>query len=247
MYKCIINADDLGLRHTINISVENLIKKGLVTSATIMVKRDKKALEEALNLYKRYNSKVSFGLHLDLDEYFLFDETGHYGINESDIISNYNEIIKTKSKEIESDIVEQIKTLKKLGIRISHIDGHHFVHQFIEIVTLILPIAKQYGIKAMRINPDFYLSKENRSLVFNMLREYDVKFPGGFYDLGVFVQYNRKLKINGDRIVELMVHPEVNPPSDSIYRFDQYVYLTSHVNEIKSLKLINYWEVYRGS
>ncbi|MCP4134471.1 MAG: ChbG/HpnK family deacetylase [bacterium] len=221
--KIIINGDDFGLRDTINDSIRILAKKGIMKSATILVKRDRFAFEQAVEYAKELAHSMSIGLHLDLDEFFLFDENGCCGNNEDDIVPGYREIIAEKKEAIRKDIAGQIRVLKETGLRISHLDSHHCIHQFLEILEMVVPLMKENGIGRTRFFPGFYQHHENRDLALRLLRENTIISPARFYDLGDIMAARARLEIPPGEIAEIMAHTEVE---DHGYgRFAQYNYL----------------------
>src|SRR6059058_86350 len=68
----IVNADDFGQSHGVNCGIIEAYEKGIVTSASLMVRRP--AAEEAAT-YGREHPELSIGLHLDLCEWIYRDET----------------------------------------------------------------------------------------------------------------------------------------------------------------------------
>ena len=219
--KIIVNGDDFGMRDTINESIVELVEAGIMSSATIMVKRDGGAFNRAVREAKRLSNRASFGLHLDLDEFFLFDETGHFGNDEYDRAENFQEIISVKKEIIRKDIILQIKSLRGCGITISHIDGHHFIHQFLEVLELIVPLLREQSISAMRFHRDFYRTQDNRERAESIIRKNEVRTPGAFFDLGRIASGTAPAW--GSGIAEVMAHTEIE---DHGYgRLGQYHFL----------------------
>jgi predicted glycoside hydrolase/deacetylase ChbG (UPF0249 family) len=238
--KLILNADDFGLSHSINESIIDLLNRNLLTSASILVKRNDKAFQEAVYAAKEFNKRVGFGLHLDLDDFFLFDETSHYGNNEKDIIDNFIEVINDRKEAIKKDIILQIETLKQTGLTISHIDGHHFIHQFTAILQLLAPIMNNSEIRAMRFNPSFYVSDGSRTSAVNIIKKYNIKIPHAFCDLSEIMYGNRNLDLEEAYIIEVMIHSEVEVPGASSWRIDQYKFLLKSQKLFDSLKIVSF-------
>ncbi len=179
MKRVIINVDDFGLDEATNEVIKTLILNQKIKSTTILTKRDKNVCEDAFTFAKA-NSNVGYGLHLDLDEYFLFDEHGLWGRDEKHIISTYNEIIASQKEKIIADITQQFQTFKEYGVPISHVDGHHHIHLFKEILVILLPIMKQYQVDKMRFVNDFYLTPQHLNEILNLLNENHIKTPDQF-------------------------------------------------------------------
>ena len=130
MKRLIVNCDDFGMDAVTNQAIMELIENNKISSTSILVKRNKEVCHEALIFSKAYSDKISFGLHLDLDEYFKFDELGLWGKDEEHIIDNYVEIFENNKEKIIADIKRQFAIFKEYGLQILHIDGHHHVHLF---------------------------------------------------------------------------------------------------------------------
>jgi len=157
MTNIIINADDLGLSKSVNEEIEDFIKKGLITSTTMMANGE--ALEDAIRIAKHYNG-ISFGVHLCLDEFKCLtksDVLKNHGVVDDNFIftkKGVNEI-KKPTEELKSAIADelnaQIRVFYDAGINISHIDGHHHCHtRKIWILNIVTETASRYGIKKMR-------------------------------------------------------------------------------------------------
>ncbi|MGL4374149.1 MAG: ChbG/HpnK family deacetylase [Turicibacter sp.] len=182
MKKVIVNCDDFGMDNATNQAIMELIQNKRITSTSILIKRDKVACHEALLFAKQYGNLASFGLHLDLDEYFKFDELGLYGKDETHIIDQYLEIFTTNKQEIMVDIESQFAIFNEYGLQISHVDGHHHIHLFTEILVELLPIMKKYNVNKMRFIADFYLTPKKLAAIKLLLLENSIMVPDKFID-----------------------------------------------------------------
>src|SRR5690554_5744864 len=110
MTNIIINADDLGLSKSVNEEIEDFIKKGLITSTTMMANGE--ALEDAIRIAKHYNG-ISFGVHLCLDEFKCLtksDVLKNHGVVDDNFIftkKGVNEI-KKPTEELKSAIADEL-------------------------------------------------------------------------------------------------------------------------------------------
>ncbi len=226
MAAVIITGDDFGLTLSINRSVLDLIEKGMMNAASIMVLRDRVALEDALSMAQKFDGKASLGLHLDLDHWFRFDETGHYGMNENDVIHEFRDIIEENRPAITEDIHTQMNILVKNSIPVSHCDGHHNIHLFPEILALLVPVMKKNNIPAMRFNAEFYRSGESLAEAEKMIDTAGITIPDRFYDLSEIMSGQKTVDSTGNSSVEIMAH---TCTEDNCYgRVDQYHYLLQH-------------------
>lgn len=53
---------------------------------------------------------------------------------------------------IKAEIEAQMQSYVELGCTLMHIDSHHHRHLDLSILMLVIPLAKKYGFKSMRIS-----------------------------------------------------------------------------------------------
>jgi hypothetical protein len=220
--KIIINADDFGLKSSVNNAIAESFNNGLINSVTLMANMP--GFEEAVELAHRSNFTNEIGIHLNLDSNYLltsniiitrlFDKKNHFNfINNR---TNLFFISKEEKNLIYKEFAAQIERVKKAGINITHIDSHHHIHEIWSITKIMLALLKEYKIASVRI-----LNNLNRST--------------NFYKLGYRKLVNKFIKINnanfsdffGDQLqvkellikhpsiyfyeqIEVMVHPDYN-------------------------------------
>ena len=74
MRRLIVNADDLGRTPGINRGIAIAAEEGVVTSASLMVRREGASDAAA---YARRHPNLSVGLHVDLGEWIRIDDEWH--------------------------------------------------------------------------------------------------------------------------------------------------------------------------
>lgn len=178
--KLIINADDFGGTPEINQAIIDLIEAGWITSASILVKEEWTGSKGALAFARDYEGKASYGLHLDLSSWFRFSDFQFWGRDENHIIHNYRNIFAQYRQIILDDIHRQFSRFTKLGGEIAHLDGHHHVHHFPEILHEVVPIMQEYDVNKMRFTPGFYLSAKKLVAVELFLSENGILTPDHF-------------------------------------------------------------------
>lgn len=144
MLRVIINADDFGKNHEVNVAVEDQIKKGNITSTTIMANAD--GFEEAVVLSKKY-PQISYGVHLVLDEYIpvtlqkAFIEHGIVDVETGEFVKEkiwHVEIDNSLKSAIYKEWNAQIKKIVNQGVVLSHIDSHHHIHTIPALQDVLL-------------------------------------------------------------------------------------------------------------
>lgn len=135
MRKLIVNADDFGLDdETVDWTIRGF-GAGKITSATLMAGMP--ATERAVE-YAKAHPQFSFGVHLYLvDEKPMSDpakipsmidpKTGKLWATRQFIIRNFLGLVKVE--DIKTEMKVQLESLKALGLKISHVDGHGHNHR----------------------------------------------------------------------------------------------------------------------
>jgi predicted glycoside hydrolase/deacetylase ChbG (UPF0249 family) len=239
--RVIINADDLGLRRSVNAGVRDLLERGVLSSATIMVNYDPAALEEAAGIAREFGSSAGFGLHLDLDRFFPFDQAGRYGLNEHDVPDGFHETMRARAGEIDSEIRRQFERISAAGVAASHVDGHHNAHLFPQVFEMLAPVMIEHGVRAVRDCDGFFIEPDSRRRVLKILRDRGIAVADRFYDLSQLM-HPGGLRGLPEGVAEIMVHAE-EPGSPERWRAAQRRFLLDHEEEIQSLSLINYSDV----
>jgi predicted glycoside hydrolase/deacetylase ChbG (UPF0249 family) len=148
----IVNADDFGRSPGINAGIMVAHERGIVTSASLMVRWP--AAEEAAVLAKRAPA-LSLGLHVDLSEWEFRQERWY----------QVYEVAPTEDEQAVTEEVErQLEAFRRLaGREPTHLDSHQHVHSHEPAVEAVLrrlgdrmgvPVREQNGRIAYR--GDFY-------------------------------------------------------------------------------------------
>ena len=146
MRTLIVNADDFGLSEGVNRGVAVAHEQGIVTSASLMVRR--RAAPEAAS-YARRHPELSVGLHLDLGEWIYAKEAWHVAI--------------PPPPSAEVAIEEQLNVFRTMmGRDPTHLDSHQHVHREPPVNAIAIAAADRLGIplrshsKHIRYRGDFY-------------------------------------------------------------------------------------------
>src|SRR5215475_2897529 len=109
----IVNADDFGLSPGVNRGIIECAERGIVTSASLMVRWP--AAAEAAS-YRNQSRNISIGLHVDLGEWVL--RNGEW--------EPLYKVVDTEDKRaVEAEITQQLGQFRWLvGRNPSHLDSH---------------------------------------------------------------------------------------------------------------------------
>lgn len=215
----IVNADDFGIDKNRTKAILRSLELGAITHTTAMANMP--YFGKAVLQINEAGLIDRMGLHLNLTEgrplteamqkcRFFCDEEGMYTCDFHNTIK-YRFILPEHVKPIVAEEARaQMKAFRDAGATSAHLDSHHHVHTDISIARIVLPIAKEFGFKTVRLSRNFggllSLDKHIYKWYFN---NFVVKPFGAYTDFfcgfGDFEQMHAKLPRNAK--VEIMVHP----------------------------------------
>jgi chitin disaccharide deacetylase len=138
----IVNADDFGHSTAVNSGIIQAHERGIVTSASALVRRP--AAAEALE-YGRNRPLFSLGLHIDLGECVCRGESW---------TPLYHVVDLGKAWEVKDEIWRQLGVFRKLtGKDPTHIDSHQHVHLREPVRSIVLEIAEDLKVPVRDCTP----------------------------------------------------------------------------------------------
>ena len=145
----IVNADDLGLCESVNEGILTAHEHGIVTSATLMVRR---AAAVDASRHAASLPHLSVGLHLDLAEW---EYVG------GEWIETYRRCDLDSAAAIESECRAQLELFRSLvGRDPSHLDSHQHVHRSEPVATVAARLADELKVslrgREVRFEGGFY-------------------------------------------------------------------------------------------
>ncbi len=157
MKRLIVTGDDFGLALPVNEAIEEAHRKGILTTASLMVGAT--AVEDAVSRAKQCPS-LKVGLHLVLVEGRplmrpqavpdLVDCRGEFSSHlvRAGIKFFFRPAVK---RQLELEIRAQFEAFQKTGLPLDHVNGHNHMHLHPTILGLILKIGRDFGLKAIRV------------------------------------------------------------------------------------------------
>lgn len=156
--RIIVNADDFGRSSTRNYAIDIVMKNGCCTQTSLMVNMPN--TEDAVKLAKsgKYTNRVCMHLNLTLGEPITNEikntpfcgQDGQFigGLNPLQVLKSCMKIsiIRSLKKEVEA----QIKKYLEFGMDMKHIDSHNWIHLYLPVWIVLLPLLKKYGFKSVR-------------------------------------------------------------------------------------------------
>jgi len=161
--RLIINADDFGLHSAINEGIQKAHQEGHLTSTTLIASGN--AFDEAVRIAKDC-PELSVGVHLTLVGSLppisapekipsLLTEKRVFRDSHIPFIRDWTKR-QIQKEQIYLEWCAQIEKIRQAGIEISHIDSHQHLHVLPGLSDLLLKVAKEYNIPAVRIPKEPY-------------------------------------------------------------------------------------------
>jgi predicted glycoside hydrolase/deacetylase ChbG (UPF0249 family) len=138
----IVNADDFGHSAEVNRGIIEAHEHGIVTSASVLVRRP--AAAEAVE-YGKHRPSFSLGLHLDLGEWIYRDESW---------MLLHHVVALDEAAEVKEEISRQLAIFRNLtGKDPTHIDSHQHVHLREPVRSIVLEIAEDLKVTVRGCSP----------------------------------------------------------------------------------------------
>ncbi|MGA2693458.1 MAG: hopanoid biosynthesis-associated protein HpnK [Opitutaceae bacterium] len=153
----IITADDFGLHSAVNEAVELAHREGVLTSASLMV--GAAAAADAVARASRLPN-LRVGLHLVLADGAavlprdripaLVDATGRFGDHMARQGVRFF-FIPSVRRQLEAEIRAQFQAYAATGLALDHVDSHKHFHLHPTVLSLILRVGRDFGLRAVRL------------------------------------------------------------------------------------------------
>ncbi len=153
----IVTGDDFGLAVPVNEAIEEAHRRGILTTASLMVGAG--ATADAVARAKRLPS-LKVGLHLVLVEGRpvltpsavpdLVDSRGEFS---SHLVGTGVKFFFCPGvrRQLEAEIRAQFQAFRNTGLPLDHVNGHNHMHLHPTVLGLILTVGKEFGLPAVRL------------------------------------------------------------------------------------------------
>ena len=221
----IINADDFGMCHAHNVATFDLLKKGAITSSTIMACCP--WAYEAVKFAKE-NPQFAIGVHLtntsEWQSYRWPPVTGAQSLMDAEgfMPRGCNEFAeKADAGDARAELIAQIERLRRWGFEPSHADNHmgsmYGIHNGrFELLKTVIEVAGQYGLP-FRFPMGFSEAQyKNGMFGIQIPMEEIAKAIGAFTSLGQSL---------GVAMPDYLIPGDWNgPQKDSFENYREYIY-----------------------
>lgn len=155
--KLIVTADDFGLSVSVNAAVEEAYNNGILTSASLMVSGP--AATDAVGRARNLPG-LGVGLHLVLVDGCpvlppeaipdLVDPGGRFSTRM--IRTGVNIFCRSSvQRQVAAEIRAQFEAFRQTGLPLDHVNGHHHFHQHPTVLGVIIDLAREFSVKAVRV------------------------------------------------------------------------------------------------
>lgn len=152
----IVNADDFGLSAETNSAIVEAFERKVISSTTLMANMP--GFEDACELAHQHRLLGKIGLHLNLTAGYPLSSAirrcPRFCDNVGKFVGRQSRFRLSKKERlaVETEIGSQIKACLDRGVCPTHLDSHHHVHTEWAIGATAITVARQYGIKAIRLS-----------------------------------------------------------------------------------------------
>ncbi len=219
--RVVINADDFGYSAIVNQAIEEALRRGRITSATLMANGP--AVQEALSISREFPA-ASFGIHLNLTEFQplsrgeglrkvgLLGEDGSF-LGNLRSLQPGSALLGACFEELDA----QISFLISQGLRPSHLDSHHHVHTVPWLFPVIYRLQRRYGLRTIRNTMNVYSLRSEHAPSMRLLAAKELwqflnracgnRFTQVFTGYHIFLEDPSRKEFLRARSIELMCHP----------------------------------------
>jgi len=225
--RIVLNADDFGMSDDTLRGTIECFERGGLTSATIMpaMPATARAIE-----FARAHPQFSFGVHLtftgDCNEHPVTDPrklpalvTNHGLFQPANTVRRRAIFLRLPIDQIATEIEAQVNSVRDQGVKISHVDSHHHLHQYAPFRAALRRVLPKLGIARVRNVQNIFLRKPAKSSTYwfglgrrrRLMRSFHTTehfyMPTSSYENNWQCQLLRRLEQSGDTTLEIGVHP----------------------------------------
>ena len=222
----IANADDLGLRQSVNKAILQCFDQRYINSASFLT--NTAYFEETVNLIHENQSMCNIGVHVNLAEfkpvtnfkqYSFLDEEGNWDFKK------VNKKLKFLNREEKGaflkEIYAQVDKALSSKIPVTHLDSHCHIHTLPFFFDLFMETAKYYKLK-LRLAQTYYEGKlmnfTYRKFINNRLKSSNHNYSYYVETVDYFLKSRNRARTN--KSIEVILHPDYDISGKLTDHFD---------------------------
>ncbi|MGF7184545.1 hypothetical protein GGQ84_000629 [Desulfitispora alkaliphila] len=205
--KLIVNADDLGYSEGVNRGILKAQQRGIVTSTTVLVNRN--ATAEALKLASS-SQLPAVGVHLCLSSGKALSQSNNIPklVDEQGYFFSKDRVLQEPFPldQVKRELRQQIETVLRMGVELTHLDSHHHVHMNPVILEAVADLAVEYKLPVRSVSQSMraYLSERKVRTCGAFIGDF---FGEGATSTNLIELLDQAKSLETGRVVELMTHP----------------------------------------
>ena len=211
MRRLIVTADDVGLDRGMTAGAIEAHRHGIVTACSIVA--NGREFEDAVGRLHDCPA-LEIGVHLTLVEERSL-ATGER------MPKNWLRFLLSRRGDVEGEMRLQIERVLAGGLRVTHLNGHQHLHQLPRISRIVHALAKEYGIRYVRVVND-HGGKRRRALmaILNRLGDQSRRTIG-VADAGHLTKERLvQLLDHVENVTELVAHPGINVTGYAHWKYE---------------------------
>lgn len=225
----VVNADDLGLSAGVNRGIFEAHERGIVTSASLMVRWP--GVREAA-AYAKSHARLGVGLHLDFAEWTIRDE---------EWVRLYEVVDLDDARAVRAEVERQVEMFLHVMDRPpTHLDSHQHVHQDVRVRGIVEEVARRLEVPLRHDGKVLYCGEF-----------YGQDEHGGAYHEGICAagleRIIRELKAG---VTEVACHAGYDDGLETMYRVERAMEVAALCDagvrraiEESGVRLVNFGEV----
>lgn len=155
MKRLIVNADDLGMSREVNSQIEECIRRGCITSSSLMANAPD--FDDGVRIAKQY-PQISVGVHLNIIEFAPLTNTDvfrNYGlVDQKGLFIDGAIFCVPINDELRQAIFEewdaQISRIETAGLKPTHCDSHQHTHTIKDLQEPLCQVLSRHHIQRIR-------------------------------------------------------------------------------------------------
>ena len=222
----IVNSDDFGISDAVNDATVRAFETGCISSTTMMA-----SMAGFGDAVERANTnpilKNAIGLHMNLTQGTpLTEPIKKCPTFCADGVFTYNRqkalftLSADEKKAVHTEITAQLKRLLDNHIVPTHFDSHHHVHTEFGVINVYLQVAKEHGIKKVRLTKNIGKTSKAKQIYKQIYNTY-IRSRFGMQTTDIFCSANEYASIINDpaianKNIEIMVHAMLNDKKEVV-------------------------------
>lgn len=153
-----ITADDFGMNESCSLAIAAAFREGIVNFTSMAANGE--YFDEALDIALREGFSDKIGIHLNLTEGAPLS-VGSEALTDFVTGGRFNKsyswdtaLTEEEQELVYSELEAQLKRLTSSGIKPTHADSHHYIHNAPFIAPVAERLCREYGIRRLRLMPD---------------------------------------------------------------------------------------------